>query len=160
VSLVTLALAKAQSRVTWAAEDTLIQQYIDTAEEYAARFLNRSIYADDDTRIAAIAAATAAHATAITAYNTAITAIEAMDAGEIRDAAQFRADSDLRAARDAVRSAFAGIVINNSITAAVLLLVAGWYANRESIFTETNNAQELPLGVFNLLFPFRAQLGV
>jgi hypothetical protein len=52
------------------------------------------------------------------------------------------------------------IVINPRIIAAVLLLVAGWYANREYVITEQAHAIELPVGVTALLFPDRVNVGI
>lgn len=64
----------------------------------------------------------------------------------------------LAAEGDAVVAGTAGpnpMVVNNRILAAILLLVAGWYANREHIIVEQSNAIELPMGVTALLYPDR-----
>lgn len=47
MSITTLAEAKLHLRVTNTAEDTLIQHYINAAEENAAQYLNRQIYESD-----------------------------------------------------------------------------------------------------------------
>ena len=47
MSITTLVEAKAHLRVTHSSEDTLIQIYIDAAEENASEYLNRAIYETD-----------------------------------------------------------------------------------------------------------------
>jgi uncharacterized phage protein (predicted DNA packaging) len=55
-----------------------------------------------------------------------------------------------------------GIVINGPIQAAMLLLIAHLYENREAVVgvRDAGNTVELPLGVMHLLQPYRIGLGV
>lgn len=47
MSIITLSVAKLHLRVDANDEDTTIQLYLDAAEESAANYLNRNIYADE-----------------------------------------------------------------------------------------------------------------
>lgn len=114
MSLVSLDLAKLQVRLAGTSQDTLLQQYLDSAEAYCVAFLGRTVYADVDTEATAVVAGTAG---------------------------------------------LNPMIVNERFRAAVLLLVAGWFANREYVITEQSSAIELPMGVTALLFPDRI-LGV
>lgn len=67
---------------------------------------------------------------------------------------------DAEAMAEAVLEGAAGcspIVVNDAIRAAVLLLAGHLYANREA--TSHQALHEVPLGVSQMLWPHRAQLG-
>lgn len=160
MSLVTLAQAKAQGRITWASEDTLLQAYIDAAERHAMRFLNRNVYADSASLATAVAAVPAALATAKAAYDAAYAAWQLMDAGDLADIALDKLNDDWTAAKTAARMTYAGMVVNAAFVQAVVLLVAGWAVNREFVITELNDAIELPMGFTALLWPDRVRQGV
>lgn len=113
MSLVGLPLAKQQLRVSFTAEDTLIQQYLDQAEEAAAAFIRRRVFISQQTLDAAVLDGTAGTAP---------------------------------------------MVITPRFIGAVLLLTAHYYLNREA--TVASGLVELPLGVQDLLFDMRAELGV
>lgn len=160
MSLVTLVQAKAQGRITWASEDTLLQAYIDAAEMHAMRFLNRNVYADAAALTAAIEAVPAALATAKAAYDAAYAAWQLMDAGDLADIALDKLNDDWTAAKTAARMTYAGMVVNAAFVQAVVLLVAGWAVNREFVITELSDAIELPMGFTALLWPDRVRQGV
>ena len=159
-SLVTLDQAKAQGRITWTSEDTLLQSYIDAAERHAMRFLNRNVYADSTALAAAIAAAPTALATAKAAYDAAYAAWQLMDAGDLADLALDKLNYDWAAAKTAARMTYFGMIVNATFVQAVVLLVAGWAVNREFVITELSDAIELPMGFTALLWPDRVQQGV
>lgn len=160
MSLVTLVQAKAQGRITWASEDTLLQAYIDAAEMHAMRFLNRNVYADAAALTAAIEAVPAALATAKAAYDAAYAAWQLMDAGDLADIALDKLNDDWTAAKTVARMTYAGMVVNAAFVQAVVLLVAGWAVNREFVITELSDAIELPMGFTALLWPNRVRQGV
>lgn len=160
MSLVTLVQAKAQGRITWASEDTLLQAYIDAAEMHAMRFLNRNVYADAAALTAAIEAVPAALATAKAAYDAAYAAWQLMDAGDLADIALDKLNDDWTAAKTVARMTYAGMVVNAAFVQAVVLLVAGWAVNREFVITELSDAIELPMGFTALLWPDRVRQGV
>lgn len=180
MSLVTLVQAKAQGRITWASEDTLLQAYIDAAEMHAMRFLNRNVYADGAALTAAVAAVPAALATAKAAYDAAYAAWQQMgmssqptydpiyyprntqstSMNDLAAIAWEKLNADWDAAKTAARMTYAGMVVNAAFVQAVVLLVAGWAVNREFVITELSNAIELPMGFTALLWPYRARQGV
>ncbi|HEU4376284.1 MAG TPA: head-tail connector protein [Telluria sp.] len=159
-SLVTLDQAKAQGRITWTSEDTLLQSYIDAAERYAMAFLNRNVYADDTALAAAVADAPAALATAKAAYDAAYAAWQLMDAGDLADIALEKLNQDWTVAKTAARRTYFGMVVNATFVQAIVLLVAGWAVNREFVITELSDAIELPMGFTALLWNDRVRQGV
>lgn len=180
MSIVTIEQAKAQGRITTTAEDVLIQMYLDAAEQHACRYLNRYVYADAPSVTAAQAAAAAALAAAETAWITAQTVYAAADEPSeeypneryIFPGISYPLPDDAASAVfDAARSMWHSTVEDFRMTAygipvfpvfvqAVILLVQGWYANRENMTMEVNTTAELPEGFRMLLFPYRARLGV
>lgn len=62
MSIITLDVAKAHLRDVYGAEDELIQLYLDTAEEAAAEYIGRSLFADQTALEAAVQAGTAGDA--------------------------------------------------------------------------------------------------
>lgn len=150
-SLVTLALAKSQERITQNAEDTLVQQYLDAADVQIREYLDRCVYAtqgDLDTAKQAVSLTDA-----FAAYEAAATAWESSSQSELDAVTWEAAKSDWRAARTDAQRVLRGIVLNPAITQAILLLVAHWCVNREAVVTD--RPVELPWGVTNLLAGFR-----
>lgn len=133
----------------------LLTIYIGAAERFASEYLQRNIYADQPALTAAITAIPAAFAAANSAFIAAMALVEAMDAGEDRDMAEFAALDTLRKARQAARMTHQGIVINDAIKAAMLLCIGHLYANREDSVVGTTVA-ELPMGSRYLLDTLRA----
>lgn len=141
------------------ADDALVQAYLDAAEDAAAQFLNRAVFADDAALQAARTAAPAALSTRLADIETRVTA-----AGDIEDCTQRNEtlatiERDRQSALTAYREAMAGMVINASITAACLLMLGKLYANREDVVTG-QTAIELPQGAHALLWPYRVGLSV
>lgn len=157
MSLVTLEQAKAQSRVTSAAEDTLLQSYIDAAEQKMVLFLNRNVYADSQALMDAVESAQTAVEGAYAAFGAATDAAHAMEVGPLREIALTKASDDWNDALEAYRMAARGTTLQPAMVQAVQLLVAGWYANRESM--AAGDLPEIPLGAVNLLAPFRVRMG-
>jgi len=80
---------------------------------------------------------------------------------QVQDFLNRRVYVDAEGLAAAVLAGVAGddpMLVNPVVRAAVLLLTAHLYRNREAVTVET--ARELPLGVTQLLFPHRVGLGV
>ena len=157
--LLTLTTAKAHLRVTHDSEDALIGLYLLAAEQSAVSHLDRKVYADSAALAAAVAAAPAAFAAAVAAYTAALDAAllltgadEAVEAARVAVLAYSRAQIEARQIHD-------GIVINEAITAAVLLTLGTLFAAREDVVIGLSVAQ-LPNGASMLLQPYRAGMGV
>ena len=151
---VTTSEAKLHLRVDSADEDALIGVYITAAEQMAIALLDRGVYADDTALGVAKAAAPGELDTAIAAYESAIAAAEAL-ADETAKAASIQtACNGLLRAKVAHRQAIDGMVVNEAIKAAVLLIVGHLYANREDVVAGVSVAQ-MPNGAEWLLQPYK-----
>ena len=146
--------AKLHLRVDSADEDALIGVYITAAEQMAIALLDRGVYADDTALGVAKAAAPGELDTAIAAYESAIAAAEAL-ADETAKAASIQtAGNGLLRAKVAHRHAMDGMVVNEAIKAAVLLIVGSLYTQREDVVVGVSVAQ-IPNGAEWLLAPYR-----
>jgi hypothetical protein len=155
VPLITATLAKLHLRVDGTTEDDLITIWIATAEQQVAQFLNRNVYADQGTLDAAVTAAPTALATATTAYDAAIVAADAMEEGVDKDAAVKYAEEAYALAQTASDMAQRGMVVNDTVKAALLLAVGNLYENRGDVA-----ADGLPAAARSLLHPYRVGMGV
>jgi hypothetical protein len=176
MSIIQLATAKSQVRITQTAEDSLLQGYLDAAETSAARYLNRNLYADAPSLATAITTANASLAPTQAAYDAArqnwLTALDewqqpilSIDVAQTGPglpdsiAWEIAQHSYVEAVENA-RMALYGIVMNTPITQAVLLTFAHFSNNREAVLTDAAKAVELPMGVQMLLNPYRVREGV
>lgn len=151
---VTTSEAKLHLRVDSADEDALIGVYITAAEQMAIALLDRGVYADDTALGVAKAAAPGELDTAIAAYESAIAAAEAL-ADETAKAASIQtAGNGLLRAKVAHRQAMDGMVVNEAIKAAVLLIVGSLYTQREDAVVGVS-VEQLPNGAEWLLAPYR-----
>lgn len=185
MSLVLLETLKAQRKVTYAVEDDLLQGYLDAADVHVQNFLNRNVYPDQTALDAAIAAVPTSLAAARDAYAAAYLAWQQLPSAAPNiygvlngaynqvivgpqqtadaDFAQIAYDkliSDWKRAQESARRDYMACVLKPSISQAIVLLAAGWDANREYVITELSNAIELPMGVVALLSPDRVRQGV
>ena len=154
MSLVTLESAKLHLRVDGTGEDALIGVYITAAEQMAIALLDRGVYADGTALGVAKAAAPGELDTAIAAYESAIAAAEALADETAIAAAIQTAGNGLLRAQVAHRHAMDGMVVNEAIKAAVLLIVGSLYAQREDVVVGVSVAQ-LPNGAEWLLAPYK-----
>ena len=150
----TLENAKLHLRVDSADEDALIGVYITAAEQMAIALLDRGVYADGTALGVAKAAAPGELDTAIAAYESAIAAAEALADETAISAAIQTAGNGLLRAKVAHRHAMDGMVVNEAIKAAVLLIVGSLYAQREDVVVGVSVAQ-LPNGAEWLLQPYK-----
>lgn len=154
MSFVTLAEAKLHLRVDGTDEDALITAQIAAAEKTVVKILDRGVYADGTALQAAMTAAPGLLTTATAAYTSAVAAANAMtDPVEQASALSVAASAYLRA-QVAYRQAFDGIVADETIKAAVLLIVGSLYAQREDVVVGVSVAQ-LPNGAEWLLAPYK-----
>ena len=154
MSFVTTSEAKLHLRVDSADEDALIGVYITAAEQMAIALLDRGVYADDTALGVAKAAAPGELDTAIAAYESAIAAAEALADETAIAAAIQTAGNGLLRAKVAHRQAMDGMVVNEAIKAAVLLIGGSLYAQREDVVVGVSVAQ-LPNGAEWLLAPYK-----
>ena len=151
---VTTSEAKLHLRVDSADEDALIGVYITAAEQMAVALLDRGVYADGTALGVAKAAAPGELDTAIAAYESAMAAAEAL-ADETATAASIQtAGNGLLRAKVAHRHAMDGMVVNEAIKAAVLLIVGSLYAQREDAVVGVS-VEQLPNGAEWLLAPYK-----
>ena len=154
MSFVTLAEAKAHLRVYGNDDDALIGIYIAAAERSAVAIVDRGVYADDAAKDAAIAAAPAALASATAAYTAAITAAHELSESGDQAAAIKAANASYIRAQVAFRKATDGIVADDIIKAATLLIVGHLYENREDVVAG-QALSKLPNGAEWLLTPYK-----
>lgn len=135
-------------------EDLLLKSR--AAERVAMAFLNRIVYESDEALAAGRAAGAVRADAARTAWEAARDATYADDVAR-RDALM-QARVDYIRENEAAKEMRNGIVINEDIKVAMLLLVGHYFLNREA--TVTGVIEKLPLGVEAMLWPYRVGLGV
>lgn len=150
----TLENAKIHLRVDGIDEDALIGVYINAAEKMAVSLLDRGVYADGTALGVAKDAAPGELTAATATYTSAIAAAQALaDATEQAAATQAAEYAYLRA-KVAYRQAMDGMVVNDTIKSAVLLIVGHLYAHREDVVAGVSVAK-LPNGAEWLLAPYK-----
>jgi hypothetical protein len=152
MSITTLTTAKLHLKVETSADDTLIQIFINAAEKCVSEYLDRNVYADSSALSTAISGAYSTLAAATVAYDAAIAAADLLtDDTEIalaKDAAQYTYDT----ACNTYRRTMQGIVINDAISSAILLVIGDLYENRSA---KADRALHDNNAVCYLLTPFR-----
>lgn len=131
MSIVTLAEAKLHLRITGGDEDTLIQAQLNAAEQLAASWIGRTLFADQSALNTGRAAVPGQLSAATTAYIAAVDAAALLEDATEAGIALEAAEQDYQKAQTSARMAHAGVVINDLIKAAVLLTVGALYADRE-----------------------------
>ena len=151
---VTTSEAKLHLRVDSADEDALIGVYITAAEQMAIALLDRGVYADGPALGVAKAAAPGELTAATTTYTSAIAAARSLEDATEQAAATQAAEYAYLRAKVAYRQTMGGIVVNDTIRAAVLLIVGHLFVNREDVVAGVSVAQ-LPNGAEWLLAPYK-----
>jgi hypothetical protein len=154
MTFVTTSEAKLHLRVDSADEDALIGVYITAAEQMAIALLDRGVYADGTALGVAKAAAPGELTAATATYTSAISAAQALADATEQAAATQAAESAYLRAKVAYRLAMDGMVVNEAIKAAVLLIVGSLYAQREDVVVGVSVAK-LPNGAEWLLAPYK-----
>ncbi|AXA66747.1 head-tail connector protein [Pseudomonas oryzihabitans] len=137
----------------------LVQNLLDAAEESAAQYMQRRIYADQAALDAAVALVPAAISSTRIRYEQAVAAAQTIEDLDDRNGARERAAKALADSRNALAMEASGIVINKAIQAACLLILGHLFANREDVSTGIT-VVELPMGSRHFLQPYRTGLGV
>lgn len=145
MSVVTLAEAKLHLRVTGDGENTLIQGHINAAEQSAAEWMGRLFYGDQTALTNARAGVPGALAAATEAYVSAVDAAGSLSVDVEVAAALKAANDDYINAQTKARMVHAGLIIDDAIRAAVLLIVGSLYEDREQA--------DIPRGALSLLQP-------
>lgn len=154
MSFVTLPEAKLHLRVDGIDEDALIGVYIAAAEQSAVSLLDRGVYADGTALGAAKASAPADLTAATATYTAAIADAQALADTTEQAAATQAAEYAYLRAQVAYRQAMDGMVVNDTIKSAVLLIVGHLYAHREDVLSGVSVAK-LPNGAEWLLAPYK-----
>lgn len=157
--LLTLAEAKDQARVLDNAEDALILRKLEAAEQAAIAYLDRAVFADDASLLAAKAAAPVSFAAAVASYRSAILAAQSLDDDLVREDALQSAEIGYLRARTASRQVADGIVITEKIRAGILLIFGSLFMQREDVVIGAT-ASKLPDGAYTLLWQDRAGIGL
>lgn len=158
MTLVPLPVAKMHIRAEDAADDE-VTPYLSAAELAAASFLNRQVYATQGELDAAVAGVPAMLTAAGVAHTAAAEAAEALEDAIARTTVVAYADTVYARAQDEAREILAGMVVNDAVKAAILLLFGHLHANREDAVTGVTVAQ-MPMGSQYLLMPYRVGMGV
>ena len=158
MTLVPLPVAKMHIRAEDAADDE-VTPYLSAAELAAASFLNRQVYATQGELDAAVAGVPAILTAAGVAHTAAVEAAEALEDAIARATGVAYADTVYARAQDEAREIRAGMVVNDAVKAAILLLFGHLHANREDAVTGVTVAQ-MPMGSQYLLMPYRVGMGV
>ncbi len=158
MTLLTLATAKAHLRADSDDEDALIQLWLTAAEVAAMEYLNRNVYVDGTALTAAKAAVAGSLSAATSAYDAAVQAANLLPSLVERNIALHSAEQAYLAAQNSARETYNGIVINDLISAAILLIVGHLYENRQE--AQPGTVTQIPMGAHHLLQPFRVDMGV
>lgn len=154
--LVDLATAKRELRVTHDAEDADITRKLAAAEEQALSFLGRNVYADQAALDAARTAAPATLSMASTTFDAAMAAAYALtNTGESDAAVRYAKDTYNAAFEEWVRT-MRGMVVNDSVRTAILLITASLWEHRG----DEDAIEGIPPAARAFLWPFRIGLGV
>ena len=136
-----------------------IQPYLSAAELAVAQFMNRRVYADQFALDAAIAAVPAVLGAAGVTFAAAIAAAATFADPVVRRAALYFADSQYAAAQNVSRETYGGVVLDELIGAAILLILGHLFENRETVVIGVT-AVEIPLGARALIQSYRIDMGV
>jgi len=148
MAFLTLTQAKAHLRIDGSDEDTDLTLKLAAAERAATEYLNCNVYADSTALNAAIAAVPATLAAAKVTYDAAYLVAIAMTDTDLSLIEQAQAMSVyMRAVYDATRTR-QGVVINELIQSAMLLILGYLHESRE-------DGTEIPRAAQDLLSPFR-----
>lgn len=156
MSLIDLPTARAHLRVEDDYPEAQVALYLNAAERLVAEFLNRRIYADADLLATAVAGVPAALTTASTAYDTAREVAYDIEDATTQEHALTYAERVFTEAKRLARETYAGIVINETLEAAILLTMTSLHEHRG----DDGTVPGLPRAARDLAHPFRVDLGV
>jgi len=148
MSLLTLSQARAHLRIDGTASDADLLLKIEAAERSAVEYLGCNVYEDDTDLARAIAAVPAMLSAAKSAYDAAYAVAVAIDDADLSLIEQEHALSVYSRAVNAATRTRNGVVVNELILAAMLLILGWLYETRE-------DATEMPRAARDLLHPYR-----
>lgn len=137
----------------------MVQIKLNAAEDSAVEYLQRRFFVDQLALNAARATVPAAITQTRSDFDAAVTAAEIIDNACDRAAALDVAARTFKEARTELSRISRGMVINDAIVAACLLILGSLYANREDVVIGTISSV-LPKGSSSLLTPYRIEMGV
>lgn len=155
--LITPEEARAHVRAIDAADPDLVLK-TRAAERAAMSWLNRVVYESQEALDAGRAAAVTRAADAQTAYDAALLAADALDDTNARTVARRQAQFIYNREMNAVWEMQMGMVIEEDVKIGMLLILGSLYLNREQNTSQTVN--ELPMGSYTFLWPYRVGLGI
>jgi hypothetical protein len=156
VPLIDVPTAKRELRVTHDAEDAEIARKLAAAEEQAAAYLGRGIYATPQDLAAARAAAPPALAAALVTYDAAMAEAAGASTYYVRDLQERAAKAAYGDAIDGWQRAMRGMVANESVRTAILLITASLWEHRG----DEDAIAGIPPAAERFLWPFRIGIGV
>ena len=136
-----------------------VEPYLNAAEQSAAQFLNRAVFADQSAMDAAIAAVPAALTAATTAHTDALEAADEIEDATLRLAARNYANDVYRAALNAATEVRYGVIFNDQIKVGMLLILGHLFENRQDVQAGVSSVK-IPMGSQYMLMPYRVGLGV
>lgn len=129
-------------------EDGLIERYIASAKSACEGYCNRKFYEDETTRAADYIAALAELKAAKEARDAALAATDDCDVQNIVNNTWISARANCMARCN-------GVVIDDTITAAMLMMLGHFYRNREEVVVgQYSGASQLPAGAKRILEPY------
>jgi len=136
-------------------DDDTLTLCVDAAEAACVTYCNRSIFADEAERDAALAATPADAQAARTQYDAALAAAEEMEPGIERDESILLANTIYDSQRAEISSVRRGKIAQDDFKAAVLRTAGSFYANREDVVAgQGATAAELPMNSKFYLAPY------
>lgn len=152
MSLVRIDVARSHCKAD-SEDDAVLQKCIDTAEKRAARIMQRNVYADQTSLDAAVSAVPAARIAANSSYRTAMDAAAALTEPMDQADAEAAAAAALRRTKVTLSYAADGLVMDDDIYGAILLLTAHYYAHRDEV--DQDNLAQIPQGAISILEHYR-----
>lgn len=159
--LITLAEAKTHLRLESDYPDNQVEVYCSAAEISVQQFLNRKVYPSQDDFEDALEGVLPGLEAASEAFTAAIDAAALIQNHELRCEEIVHAKQQFENAKVQAFEIRRGIVINDSIKVAILLVLGNLFENREDVVVGMSvSAVQLPMGSQQLLMPYRVGLGV
>lgn len=152
MELVTIGQARLQCKSD-SADDAMLTTYVNAAEKAVVKLANRNIYATQNALDTALSGISAAMVIASAAYRTAIAAAAALPILNDQAFAKQKAESAWLDARVNATRTINGIVADELIIAAVLLVAGDYYKNRED--TADKQMFALPSGAERIMSHYR-----
>ena len=128
-------------------EDDLIEQYIASAISACEGFCNRKFYQDAATKDSDYAAAMEVMQEAIDTRDAALADATNVEIRSI-------INNNFAVKRGSVLARCNGIVVDDTVTAAILLMLGHFYKNRQEVVVSQASATQLPAGAKRILEPY------